>query len=148
MLGVNQLKNGTILVVITLFLIIGCTRIQKYNTKQKYDFDVPQAPIIDYGLIQGKVLNVTKVNGLDVAKIEVLKIINYTRNPKSNYSILKIGDILDFQFQWGVTSKIIDGPPMNDPQGDIILPGTKEGDKIQAEVNNQFGWRVYRYEII
>src|SRR3989344_2126578 len=126
--------------ILILFLINGCTGIQEYNTKQKYDFDVPQAPIIDYGLIQGKILNVTKVNGLDVAKIEILKIINYTHDPRTNYSILKIGDILDFQFQWGAASKIIDEPPMDDPQGDIILPGTKEGDKIQAEVNNQFGW--------
>ncbi len=108
---------------IDLFLIIGCTRIQECSTKQKYDFDVPQAPIIDYGSIQGRILNLTKVNGVDVTKIEILKIIKYTHDPRANYSILNIGDAQDFQLQWGDASKIIGEHPIDGPRGDITLPG-------------------------
>ncbi len=134
------------ILVIILIVINGCSQSSGLKEIVKENEKVIAKPIIDYGEIESTILNIDE--GTGIVKLRINKIIKYSHDERASYPSLKMDDELNVKFNWGIKATKIDVLPIGESEGDIILSGVKEGDIIKGEINNEYGWRVYEYEVL
>jgi len=115
---------------------------------------VSKAPIVDYGHITGKVLNIQSkreypVNTPVYAKVKIIKISSMAHDKRAGcYTVLKQGDIIECLIQLGLEKVVI-------TSAGEYMEGLKKGDLIEFDISGcpkecgcGNGWVLNKYQIV